>query len=107
MAKGGVRELREALLGAADQVLMVLGESATHTIYRHIERKYNVSREEILDRPEIFHEVLDSLFGAGAKVIERLIARSLCDRLSLDFKAFEDWTLVDYVRNSGRLSVAS
>jgi len=107
LAKGGVRELREALLGAADQGLMVFGESVRHTIYHYIERKYNVGREGILDRPEIFHEALDGLFGAGAKVIERLIGKSLCDRLSLDFQAFENWTLVDYVRNSGRLSMPS
>ena len=64
----------------------------------YLEKNRKVKREEIPDRIAAFHEALEGLLGAGAKVIERLIAKHLYGRLSLIFEEHEDWTLVDYVR---------
>jgi hypothetical protein len=36
---------------------------------------------------------------AGAKVIEKLIAKSLCTRLGLNFTERASWTLIDYVNS--------
>jgi len=94
-----VRQLSvdQALLDAVDDGLNVLGENVRHLIYYHVGKEFHVSREEIPERLEAFHEALDSIFGAGAKIIERSIARSLYIRFGLSFKEHEDWTLVDHV----------
>ncbi|MEM3507179.1 MAG: hypothetical protein QXT31_05965 [Candidatus Bathyarchaeia archaeon] len=46
------------------------------------------------------------LFGEGAKVIERIIAKSLYEKLNLKFEWQEDLSLVEYVekvrKNSSR-----
>lgn len=43
------------------------------------------------------------MFGAGAKVITRLIAKKLYNKLGFDFKGHEDWTLVNYVDHAKKL----
>jgi len=36
---------------------------------------------------------------AGAKIMEKLIAKNLCMRLGLKFTERTDWTLIDYMNN--------
>jgi len=83
---------------AVDEGLLVLGASVRHSIYYYVERNRQVKREEIPSRIAVFHEALEGLLGAGAVVIEKLIAKDLYSRLSLTFEEHEDWTLVDYAR---------
>ena len=63
----------------------------------HVERKRSLRREEIPERLEAFHEVLESSLGAGVRVVERQIAEKLYGRLGLKFIGRESWTLVNYV----------
>lgn len=63
-------KFRKAILEATDEGLMILGESVGRTVYYHIERNHRVKREEIPDRLEAFHEALESIFGAGAIILE-------------------------------------
>jgi len=93
-------ELRKALLDAVDDGLLALGESVRNVMYHHVKRKRSLRREEIPERLEAFHEVLDTSLGAGARVIERLVAEKLYSRLDLKFVAHESWTLVNYVDNA-------
>lgn len=92
-------ELSEILLQAVDQALLVPGEIVRAAIYERIERSYQVKREEIPEKLETFHLALEDLLGAGAKVIEKLIAKNLYNLLGLNFTAQEDWTLVDHVNH--------
>jgi hypothetical protein len=78
----------------------VLGESVRQSIYHHIERKCEVKRDQIHERIEDFHRALERIFGAGTRVVERLIAKNLYSRLNLNFEEHEDWTLVDYVNHA-------
>lgn len=75
------------------------GEIVRAAIYERIERSYRVRRAEIAERLETFHLAPEDLLGAGAKVMEKLIAKNLHSRLGLNFTAHEDWTLVDYVNH--------
>ncbi|MBS7627087.1 hypothetical protein KEJ51_08685, partial [Candidatus Bathyarchaeota archaeon] len=90
---------REDLLGAIDDGLLVLGEIVRQALYSHIERRYQVKREEIPDRLDVLHDTLEVVFGSGTQVIERLIAKTLCGRLGLDFIEHENWTLMKYVED--------
>jgi hypothetical protein len=83
-------------LEAFDEGLFVLGSSVRDTVYYHIEKVSGLRREEIPERLEEFHKALASLFGAGARVIEKLIATKLYAQLGLSFVEHEEWTIIDY-----------
>jgi hypothetical protein len=85
---------------AVDEALLVPGEIVRTAIYDRIERSYQLRREEIPEKLETFHQALQDLLGAGAKVMEKLIAKSLYRRLKLNFTQHDGWTLVDYVNHA-------
>jgi hypothetical protein len=89
-----------AVLEAVDYGLAVLGETARQGIYSYIGMKYQVKREEIPEKLDVFHKASSGLFGAGAGVVEKLIARRLYSKLGLGFEEHEDWTLVEYVNHA-------
>ena len=93
----------EALIQAVDHGLLVFGEIVRTAIYERIERSYQIRREEIPEKVEIFHDALQDLLGTSAKVMERLIAKDFCSRLGLNFAENENWTLVDYVSYARRV----
>jgi hypothetical protein len=86
----------KALAEATDYGLLALGEIVRATIYERIERNYQVKRDEISEKLEVFHKALQGLLGAGAKVIEKQIAKNLYSQLDLNFIERADWTIVEY-----------
>ena len=70
-------ELEETLLQAVDEALLIPGEIVRTVIYARIERSYQLRREETPEKLETFHRALQDLLGAGGKVMEKLIAKSL------------------------------
>ncbi|MEM4251413.1 MAG: hypothetical protein QW828_06235 [Candidatus Bathyarchaeia archaeon] len=97
---GGAARFRKALLEAADYAMLILGEYASQAVRGHIESIHKVKYEEIPEKPEILHDVLESLFGSGSKAIERLIAKNLYQRLDIEFQERKEWTIVDYVEHA-------
>jgi hypothetical protein len=93
-------ELREALLRAVDDGLLVPGEIVRAAIYERAERSYELKREDIPEKLDTFHIALSGLLGAGVKVMEKLIAKNLYNSLELKFIQHDGWTLVDYVNNA-------
>lgn len=85
------------LVEAVDECLLVLGEVVRRAIYQYVERNCQIEREGIPEKLEAFHKCLQGIFGAATNVIERLVAKRLYSKLSLNFEAHENWTLVDYV----------
>ena len=85
---------------AVHEGLLVVGEIVRQAIYRHIEMKYQVKPGEIHMRLEAFDKALTGIFGAGAKIVEKLIAKRLYSKLGLSFVENENWTLVEYVRDA-------
>ena len=75
---------------------MALGEIVRETIYQRIERTHQVKREEIPEKLDTFHKALQGTLGAGAKVIEKQIAKNLHSRLGLNFTEHANWTIVEY-----------
>jgi len=88
--------VEEALLQAIDSGLLALGEIVRDTLYDRFDKKYLLRRDEIPERLDTFHNALGMMLGAGAKVIETQIAKSLVSRLGLDFTENVDWTIVNY-----------
>jgi len=89
---------KKVFLKAVDEGLSALGEGIAQAIYYHIEKKHGIKREQILDRPEVFHRALGSLFGSGAIVVEKLISKGLCTTVGISYEEHEDWSLVDFVK---------
>lgn len=94
------QSFEENLLESIDEGLKILGESCRHPIYYYIEKSCQVKREEIPDRIEAFDKCLEGLLGAGAKAVEKLIAKNLYSGFGLNFEEHENWTLVEYVNNA-------
>ena len=88
------------LLEAVDYGLTVLGETVRQAIYKRLENHYELKRNEIPERLEVFHKALEGIFGASTRIVERLIARSLYQRLGLNFTPHPDWTLIEYVNQA-------
>jgi len=73
-------------------------------IYERIERSYQLKREEIPEKLKTFQLALEDLLGESAKVMEKIIAKSLYRRLKLSFTQHDGWTLVDYVNHAKEAS---
>ena len=87
---------REDLIQAVGYGLAVPVEPVRVAMCERIERKYPLARDEASEKLEPFHKALQGTLGAGAKVIERLIAKNLYSQLDLNFTAHANWTIIEY-----------
>jgi KaiC/GvpD/RAD55 family RecA-like ATPase len=94
--------VESALLNAIDNGLLALGEVVRDTIYDRFDRKYKLKHDEIPQRMDVFHEALQGMLGAGARVIETQIAKIFDHQLSLEFTENVNWTIVDYFDSAKR-----
>jgi hypothetical protein len=77
------REFDQLLVNAIDDALNSLGDSVKQSIYFHIEKKFNVTRNEIPENLEEFQGGLEKIFGMGAKFIEILIMKNLHSKIEV------------------------
>ncbi|NWF87115.1 hypothetical protein HXY32_04830 [Candidatus Bathyarchaeota archaeon] len=55
----------------------IFGAEATHLIYRHLESKYALRRDEIAEKIDVFAVGLEEFLRSGAYVIERKILEDI------------------------------
>ncbi|MGB9675746.1 MAG: hypothetical protein ACPL0C_00980 [Candidatus Bathyarchaeales archaeon] len=61
-----------------DRVLkQVFGEEATLLIYKYLEANYNVKRDEIAEKIDVFARGLEDFLSTGAYVVERKILEDI------------------------------
>ncbi|MEM3676838.1 MAG: hypothetical protein QW176_01675 [Candidatus Bathyarchaeia archaeon] len=89
--------LRKALLEAVDGGLLALGRSVREAVYRHMDKRYSVARDEIPDRPGEFAEALRDMLGAGAEVLLKFMARRFYAKLGLRYEEKPGWNFKEYV----------
>ena len=96
MAKVNFEKL---LLEAIDENLASMGESPKQAIYYHLEKGFNVKKQEIPCKTEAFVLAVEKLFGIGANFIESLILKKLYEKAGLKGKeeAFKNLTFVEIV----------
>jgi hypothetical protein len=87
----------DVLLKALDDGLLVFGSQVRDVIYEILMKRSRVRRDELPRRLDAFCGFLKEVSGSGAKIIEVTVAKSLYDRLRLNFDQRDDWTLVEYV----------
>lgn len=98
------RDFDKILLEAVDEGLSSLGQSAKQGIYFHLEKDFNIDKEEIPSKVNDFASAIERIFGLGANVIEILIMRRLHEKVGLNIKLHrsEDLTFTQYVAEAKR-----
>jgi hypothetical protein len=98
-------EFEKVLLEAIDDGLSALGESVKQAIYYHLERSFNIKKEEIPTRMIAFTQAVENIFGVGANFIEILIMRKLYEKVDGTFKwnESEGFGFPEYVTKAKRV----
>lgn len=65
------------LIEAIDEAISSPGESSKTAIYYHLETAFNIKKQEIPNKVDVFSRALERLFGFGAKHLEILFMKSL------------------------------
>jgi hypothetical protein len=87
------------LLEAIDEGLEALGASSKQAIYFHLEKGFNIQKQEIPSNVEAFALAVEKLFGIGANFLEALILKGLYEKTGLKGKedAFKGLTFAETV----------
>lgn len=94
--QGKKKDLEKLLLEAIDEGLQeVLGESGREMTFFHLENDYLVKRNDIAQKIEDFATGLEKIFGAGASVLENIIAKKLYSKLGLKYEDKKDYTFAN------------
>lgn len=68
----------EKIVKIVDRVLrQIFGNEATRLIYRYLETRYGVKRNEIAEKIDLFAKGLEEFLKTGAYVIERKILEDI------------------------------
>lgn len=86
-----------------DSALSSLGDSARQSVYFHLEKKFDITRDEIPSRIEDFDHGLERIFGVGTRFLEVLIMKKLYEEMGSKGKIVrmdqkKEFKFVDYVR---------
>jgi len=87
----------KTLLEAVDCALLALGESPRKAIYYHLNKSFKLQKEDIPEDTDKFSHALNTIFGPGAEVIEKLIVKNLYRKLNLNFEDKAGFEIDDYI----------
>jgi hypothetical protein len=98
------RDFDKLLLEAVNKGLSSLGESSKQAIYFHLEKSFNVKKQEIPFKIEAFANGIEKIFGLGANFLETIIVKSLYGKIGEVFEWHEstDLTFTEYVAMAKR-----
>lgn len=71
------REPREAFLSILDRALDTFSTSVRAVVYYELEKSFGVKREDVPQKPELFVDTVDRLFGVGAVIVKRALMKEL------------------------------
>jgi hypothetical protein len=80
------QDFEKLLLEAIDEGLSSLGESSKQAIYYHLEKSFNLKKQEIPYSIEAFTGAIEKIFGLGANFLEILIMKRLYEKMGRNFK---------------------
>lgn len=89
--------LDRALAEAIDESLMALGENIRRVIYYILENGYNLRRENIPKKPDIFDTGLRDILGQGALVVEVDVIKRLYAKLGFTYEERVGWSFETYI----------
>ncbi len=72
------------ILRCIDEGLEILGSSGKKAVYYHLENKMGIRKREICEKPEVFLDGLQLIFGKeGMELIERSLVQKLARAFNL------------------------
>ncbi len=87
------------LLAAVEESLSSLGDSPKQAILFHLENSFKIKKEQIPANLTEFTKALEGIFGPGASYLEKLIAKSLYEKLGIEFDDNEFSNFLNCVNN--------
>ena len=96
-------KLARLISRAFERGLSLIGEEPKVIVYRYLEIRFSIKREEVGYRLKECESMLDEIFGAGAEIIKRAIARELYFELGLPCQSYTGNTLSECVRQALRM----
>ena len=97
------RDFEKLLLEAVDEQLASLGESSKQALYFHLERGFNIKKQEIPKKTDAFVDAMEKIFGQGANYLEILIMKRLHWKIGLDVRlSNSNLTFTEYVEAAMR-----
>jgi len=91
---------REMLIQAIEQGLSVLGDTVTRVIFYNLEKRFSLTRDHIVERPDKLANALEAMFGSGSATLERMIINSVCDTVGMDAQTLNPMTLHHCIRTA-------
>jgi len=103
------KDFDKLLLDAVDEGLSSMGESSKQAIYFHLEKSFNIKRQEIPRKIKVFEHSMEKIFGLGANFLEILIMKRINAKVGEHIKwhRSQDLTLTEYVAAAKRSFLAS
>ena len=94
-----VQKLERLLIQAVDEGLSSLGDSSKQAIYFHLDKSFNIKKEQIPQKIEAFVAAIEKIFGVGANFVEVLIMRKLDEKIGQESSSrpSKDVTFNDYI----------
>ena len=96
------RDFEKILLESVDEGLSSLGQSSRRAIYFHLEKSFNVKKQEIPFKIEVFADAIEKIFGKGATFLEIVIMKRLHQKTEEVFELHESTGLAftEYVTSA-------
>ena len=98
------RDFKTLLLEAVDEGLSSLGEPSKQAIYFHLERGFNIKKQEIPHRIGAFAKAIEKIFGLGANFLEILIMKKLYEKIGrvFEWQKPTEFVFIEYVSAAQR-----
>ena len=87
-AENRTMDFEELLMEAIDEGLSLLGESSKQVVYCYLEKTFKINRLDIPYRIEEFIDVIERMFGNGAKILEIQIMKCLFKKVGYTVKHY-------------------
>jgi len=72
------------LLCFEETISQILGESIKKALLECLEKDSGLKLYELIGRIDVLNSCLERIFGRGALVLERMIAKQICSKLNMD-----------------------
>lgn len=93
------KSFEHTLMEAVDAALAPFGQQSKQVIYLHLEKTYNIKKQEIPYKIKEFADAIEQIFGEGAKLIEIRIIEALHKRIQkfVHFPRKGELTFTEYI----------
>jgi hypothetical protein len=74
-------EFKAVIIESVDESLASFSNLDKQAIYLHLEKTFNIKKEEIPSKMDKFADAVEQMFGIGAKLVEMRIIKALHKRI--------------------------